>query len=138
MLGRSPSQLWFMCLVSPPHVRGHNKVRVLSHIDQVFLGCLLICYLIPKVTFAWILPLLVFLYLAMSFLMSLIFLFIMFPLPLLFLCTKLLVSLLPHYLIPLIFGVWLVLCNTLLLLAQIFSLASIKFANSCTVPHLII
>jgi hypothetical protein len=22
-----------------PHVRGHIKVRVLSHIDQVFLGC---------------------------------------------------------------------------------------------------
>ena len=38
-LGRSPPQLWFTCLVGPPHVRGHVKVRVLSHIDQVFLGC---------------------------------------------------------------------------------------------------
>ena len=26
-------------LVGSPHVRGHIKMRVLSHIDQVFLGC---------------------------------------------------------------------------------------------------
>ena len=39
MLDRSSPQLWSTCLVDLPHVRGHIKVRVLSHIDKVLLGC---------------------------------------------------------------------------------------------------
>jgi hypothetical protein len=38
-VGQISPLLWSTCLVGLPRMMGHIKVRVLSHIDQVFLGC---------------------------------------------------------------------------------------------------